>query len=141
MKKKVVSIILVAMMAVTPMSVSAQEIFTSGSTLTVETSAELETGTSSGEKKYQGFTYIEENGVIVITHYNGNAKDVKIPETINGKKVLYVRGMNAFSSPKKGKKVAAKNYTVNILIIKKQELPQLNGRTSRMSKTKTVVVK
>ena len=67
---------------------------------TVETSAELETGTSSGEKKYQGFTYIEENGAIVVTHYNGNAKDVKIPETINGKKVLYVRGMNAFSSPK-----------------------------------------
>lgn len=112
MKKKAVSIILAAMMAVTPMSVSAQEVFTSGSTLTVETSAELETGTGFGEKKYQGFTYIEENGAIVITHYNGNAKDVKIPETINGKKVLYVRGMNAFSSPKKGKKVAAKNYTV-----------------------------
>ena len=67
---------------------------------TVETSAELETGTSSGEKKYQGFTYIEENGAIVITRYNGNAKDVKIPETINGKKVLYIRGINAFCSTK-----------------------------------------
>ena len=112
MKKKAVSIILAAMMAVTPMSVSAQDVFTSESTPAVETSAELETGTGFGEKKYQGFTYIEENGAIVITHYNGNAKDVKIPETINGKKVLYVRGMNAFSSPKKGKKVAEKNYTV-----------------------------
>ena len=49
MKKKAVSIILAAMMAVTPMSVSAQEVFTSGSTLTVETSAELETGTATIE--------------------------------------------------------------------------------------------
>lgn len=100
MKKKAISIILAAMMAVTPMSVSAQDVFTSESTLAVETSAELEAGTSSGEKKYQGFTYKEENGAIVITGYSGNAKDIKIPESINGKKVLYVRGMNAFSSPK-----------------------------------------
>lgn len=57
MKKKAISIILAAMMAVTPMSVSAQDVFTSESTLAVETSAELEAGTSSGEKKYQGFTY------------------------------------------------------------------------------------
>ena len=100
MKKKAVSIILAAMMAVTPMSVSAQDVFTSESTPAVETSAELEVGTSSAEKKYQGFTYIEENGAIVITRYNGNAKDVKIPETINGKKVLYIRGINAFCSTK-----------------------------------------
>lgn len=100
MKKKAVSIILAAMMAMTSMSVSAQDVFTSESIPVVETSADLEAGTSSGEKKYQGFTYIEENGAIVITHYNGNAKDVKIPETINGKKVLYIRGINAFSSPK-----------------------------------------
>ncbi|MBU5679394.1 hypothetical protein [Blautia sp. MSJ-9] len=86
MKKKAISIILAAMMAVTPMSVSAQDVFTSESTLAVETSAELEAGTSSGEKKYQGFTYKEENGAIVITGYSGNAKDIKIPESINGKK-------------------------------------------------------
>ena len=88
MKKKAVSIILAAMMAVTPMSISAQDVFTSESTPAVETSAELEVGTSSAEKKYQGFTYIEENGAIVITRYNGNAKDVKVPETIKGKKVF-----------------------------------------------------
>lgn len=100
MKKKAMSIILAAMMTITPMSVSAQEVFITESTPAVETGTELEAGTSSAEKKYQGFTYIEENGAIVITHYSGNAVNVKIPETIKGKKVLYIRGINAFNSKK-----------------------------------------
>ena len=76
MKKKVVSIILVAMMAVTPMSVSAQEVFITESTPAVETGTELEAGTSSAEKKYQGFTYIEENGAIVIASKSKTSNDL-----------------------------------------------------------------
>ena len=63
MKKKAMSIILAAMMTITPMSVSAQEVFITESTPAVETGTELEAGTSSAEKKYQGFTYIEEKMV------------------------------------------------------------------------------
>lgn len=101
MKKKTISMILAMMMAITPVSVSAQEdVFTSESVPVVETETEQNAAESYGEKKYQGFSYIEEDGAIVITHYNGNAKDVKVPETIKGKKVLYIRGINAFNSTK-----------------------------------------
>ena len=101
MKKKTISMILAMMMAITPVSVSAQEdVFTSESVSVVETETEQNAAESYGEKKYRGFSYIEEDGAIVITHYNGNAKDVKVPETIKGKKVLYIRGINAFNSTK-----------------------------------------
>ena len=99
MKKKTISMILAMMMAITPVSVSAQEdVFTSESVPVVETETEQNAAESYGEKKYQGFSYIEEDGAIVITHYNGNAKDVKVPETIKGKKVEAVKNLVSLES-------------------------------------------
>lgn len=43
------------------------------------------------------FTYVKENGGITITKYTGNDTEVKIPETIDGQRVICI-GESAFAS-------------------------------------------
>lgn len=92
MKRKKLAVLLMAFMtAVTP----AESAFANGNTEAVVTVQTQEVGAKSA---VSDFSYTDnENGTVTITGYKGKAKDVVIPEKINGKSVVAIGGFNAFS--------------------------------------------
>ncbi|MGN0489496.1 MAG: leucine-rich repeat protein [Ruminococcus sp.] len=62
--------------------------------------------TPNNEKTYKDFTYSVKGNTVIILKYNGNAKTVKIPSEIDGKKVEVI-----------GKKAFYKNKTLEKIII------------------------
>lgn len=74
---------------------------------------------------YMNFTYTVNDNTVTITKYNGNAKSVTIPTTINGKKVVEI-GKRAFNVNKKLENITISDTVNRIRLSAFSNCPKLS---------------